>query len=172
MMSHMSEKIFGAILSYVVLYLFLVTFANTFTMVAPSSWFMEYQGIEPRTAAFEYGEEMRFTSHITRKTDKPLDIRWNDVVRCDFGDGYETWRHAEVSVENSPLQSQSIDAPERFVNTPYDAPWAFPHPAPQERAACILSSTYKVCNNYGCYKPEYIESSIFFVVEERTPRSN
>ena len=116
----------NGLFTYVVVVVFFIVSAELALTVLPSTYWIEYEKVIPTKDTFQIGEKLQFVS--VSEVYRPTEVRWNDVLRCDFGQGFGHF---------SDYQSSSLVGVRELSTT---SPWTYNGVIPNEPTSCFLES--------------------------------
>ena len=121
---------------------------------APTSDYFEYFAVNPEQDYFEMGEELVMLSDSVWH--KVGDVRWNDILRCDSGNGFKFF-----SVYNTNADAYT---PDQGLGIREMKPWRYGGDVPTEKpSVCYIDSTISfVESEHGIVKAQQIQSGPFF----------
>ena len=135
-----------------------VTGSYLFYTFAPSSYWFHYKKIEIVQPACT-GGPLRFQNTVWTK--RPVDYRWNDVLRCHVG-----WKSGDeflpgfVDSQNTSLDG--VSPRDDYFKPP---PWKYVKYTPDVPARCVLESTPGVHLNFYGKKSQKLFSEPFDLVK-------
>lgn len=110
------NKVVGAVLSYLLVWLLLVSVDSTIGIVQEGfykqkdhDYWANYIAVEPAQPTFTYGEPIRFISTVEQK--RPTGFRWNDILFCntEHSNGFEYFTNYESSRTKTILEEPGVE---------------------------------------------------------------
>ena len=119
--------------------------------IVPVTHFFKYQSVASELEEIKIGDPLIMVS--TSQYNRSADINWNDILRCDLGEGSQYYSFYESSADNyKPKQGfKVID----------EGNWRYGGKVPTVPAKCFMSSTITASLQYGVEKQMSLESNTF-----------
>lgn len=114
----------------------------------PTTYWFEYFSVEPAQSQFDLGEKPVILSDNT--VYQTVQMNWNDVMRCDFDDGYGYGYFSQY--ESSATHHKH----ERKISR-----WIYQAQVPEVPATCIIDSTITINLPLGFTKEQKLQSGPF-----------
>jgi len=121
-------------------------------LIAPATVWFEYKDIVPTKTEYGIGEKLQFRSYSAHS--KEAHLHWNDVLRCDTGQGfgYYSFANSEATILPRPVK----------VNP---APWTYDSSFPVPPAECYLESSIRADLPFGIKKTQVFTGKVFKIIE-------
>lgn len=119
----------------------------------PRSYWFTYSAVEV-VSGQEFNKPFLVTS-IIDGWKRDVDVKWNDVLRCDLGDG-----NGNKFISNYESSASIKARPEPFIST-----WVYQGPLPNKPGTCFIDSSITIETLFGFKKQQTLQSNTFELVE-------
>lgn len=120
---------------------------------SPMTRWVEYVSVEPLKTQYRGGDYVDFVS--IRNVYRTSSIAWNDVLNCDYGNGFE---FTQSYNSDSTAVLPPLENPETVI-------WRYCAPLPNSNATCYLQSNITLRLESGVTKLQVVRSHVFNVTK-------